>query len=105
MFVENLHQNQILDFLKTCDDYKYVSKVTFAIPKKMQCNGIIIFTLTFSKEPKNSISKVVTATDTEIFFRKNENWIKYLFTIFGEEYKIWYKNKQEEEFKRIFENE
>ena len=104
MFVEKLNPNDVLNFLKTCEDYKYVSKVEFAYPEEMQCSGIILFSVTFLKEPKKSISKVVTATDTEIFFRKNENWIKYLYSIFGEKYKIWYKNKQEEEFKRIFEN-
>lgn len=100
MFVEKLSPIQILDFLKNFENYKYASSVNLVNEATLE--GHILFTVDFLNRPQRSISKVITATDTRILFKKDENWIKYLYSIFGEDYKRWYKKKQEEEYKRLF---
>ena len=102
MFVNNIRENEILEFLKTYDEYKDAINVQIVIPAELQVSDILLFSVVFSKKPKTSTSRLITATNTEIFFRKNEKWIKYLYSIFGESYKNWYKKQQEEEFKRLF---
>lgn len=103
MFVEKLSKEQLFTFVKTLPDYTIVSDIYCMC--EAWCDGLILFSVDFKQKPKRTTSAVITATDTEFIFRKNEKWIKYLYSIFGEEYKNWYKNKQDEEFKRLFETE
>ena len=102
MFVESIRPSKVLEFLKTCYGYEKATKVTFQVGEENKPLGILIFTVEFSEEPPKSVSKVVTATDTHIFFSKNLKWIKFLYSIFGETYKKWYKEEQEKEFNSIF---
>lgn len=106
MFVERLTSKQIVEFLNTQKDYQNVTSVNFinAVNKGYYI-GIILFTVNFSVEPRRAISRVITATDTDILYSKSEPWIKFLYSVFGEEYKTWYRNKLEDEFKRLFEDD
>lgn len=101
MFVEKLSKKQIFDFVKTLPDYTIA--IDIDCQKEGWCDGFILFTVDFMQRPKRTTSSIITATDTKFLFNKDEKWIKYLYSIFGDEYKNWYKKQQEEEFKRLFE--
>lgn len=95
MFVEKLSKKQITNYLKNVPGYDYVEESDIEI--SITLNGYILFSVTVPKDK----TKIFTATDTYIISESN-NWGKYLYSVFGEDYKNWYKKKLEEEFEEIF---
>lgn len=103
MFVERLSKQQLFDFIITLEDYKNITDIF--IVKEACFSGYIFCTVDFPVKPtKLSTHLTITATDTKFAYNKNKNWIKYLYSIFGEEYKLWYKEQQEKEFNELFAN-
>lgn len=96
MFVEKLTEKQFADYLKKVPGYSNVkeSDINFT---GVRINGYVLFSLATKKS-----NKIFTATDKYIIDKNNTNWGKYLYSIFGEEYKNWYIKQLKNEFEEIF---
>ena len=54
-------------FLKSCEGYNNVCSVN--IIKEATLDGLVLFSIEFSNRPRRIVSKIITATDTNIFFK------------------------------------
>lgn len=96
MFVEKLTKKQFADYLRKVPGYLNTKETDIEFTG-VRIEGYIIFSLKTRKS-----NKLFTATDKYIIDQSNKNWCKYLYSIFGEEYKNWYISQLKDEFEMIF---
>lgn len=105
MFVEKeeLNEKQIANFLKCIPKFEFVKEQDIKFTR-LKLDGYVIVSLNDRKNFNKPI--LITITDSLItdnnLINKSTEWKKYLYQIFGEEYKNWYIEKMKIEFENIF---
>lgn len=103
MFIERLTKEQIINFLHTKKEYKGVIDIQI-LKNPYNIDGETTISLSFRENTKTRFtSNLLNITDVSFFHTACDSiWIKYLYEIFGEEYKHWYKNKLRDYFNSLF---
>lgn len=105
MFVERLEDKQIVEFLCDVLDCKETDLKLFTI-FTMERHKLCTLETYFNNETKLETlplwdDKIPTG-DPKLTIDDCLDWKKYLYKIFGEEYKNWYIDKLTKKFEKIF---